>query len=139
MIVLDTNVVSEPLRPAPSPQVLVWLDRQSPQTLYLTAVNVAELMDGVYRLPAGRRRADLEAAVKTQVLPLFAGRVLPFDEAAARSFAKLHSRALAAGHTLGLADAFIAAIAASRGFAVATRDPAPFVAAGVDVIDPWGR
>jgi len=139
VIVLNANVVSEPLRPAPSPQVLVWLDRQSPQTLYLTAVNVAELMDGVYRLPAGRRRADLEAAVETRVLPLFAGRVLPFDEAAARSFAKLHSQALAAGHTLDLADAFIAAIAASRGFAVATRPMAPFVAAGVHVIDPWGR
>ena len=138
MIVLNANVVSEPLRPAPSPQVLVWLDRQSPQTLYLTAVNVAELMDGVYRLPAGRRRADLLAG-GTRVLPLFAGRVLPFDEAAARSFAKLHSQALAAGHTLDLADAFIAAIAASRGFAVATRPMAPFVAAGVHVIDPWGR
>jgi len=139
VIILDTHVVSEPLRPAPSPQVLAWLDQQSPQTLYLTAVNVAELMDGVHRLPAGRRRADLETALETQVLPLFAGHVLPFDEAAARSFARLYSQALAAGHTLGLADAYIAAIAVSRGFAIATRDVAPFVVSGVDVIDPWGR
>jgi predicted nucleic acid-binding protein len=137
VIVLDTNVVSEPLRPVPAPQVLAWLDRQSPATLYLTAVNVAELMDGVARLPDGRRRADLEAALATRVLPLFSGRVLPFDEAAAFSFARLHARSREHGHSLGLADAYIAAIAASRGFAVATRDTAPFVAAGVEVIDPW--
>ena len=137
MIILDTNVISEPLRPEPAPRVLAWLDRQSPSTLYLTAVNVAELMDGVARLPDGRRRVDLEAALATRVLPLFAGRVLPFDEAAAFSFARLHSTARAAGHSLGLADAYIAAIAVSRGFAVATRDVAPFRAAGVDVIDPW--
>lgn len=117
--------------------MLAWLDRQSPSTLYLTAVNVAELMDGVARLPDGRHRVDLEAALATRVLPLFAGRVLPFDEAAAFSFARLHSTARAAGHSLGLADACIAAIAVSRGFAVATRDVAPFRAAGVDVIDPW--
>lgn len=137
MIILDTNVISEPLRAEPAPQVLAWLDRQSPPTLHLTAVNVAELMDGVARLPDGRRRVDLEAALATRVLPLFAGRVLPFDEAAAFSFARLYSTARAAGHSLGLADAYIAAIAVSRGFAVATRDVAPFRAAGVEVIDPW--
>ena len=137
MIILDTNVISEPLRPAPAPQVLAWLDRQSPPTLYLTAVNVAELMDGVARLPEGRRRVDLEAALATRVLPLFSGRVLPFDEAAAFTFARLYSTARAAGHSVGLADAYIAAIAASRGFAVATRNVAPFRAAGVVVIDPW--
>lgn len=137
MIILDTNVILEPLRPEPAPHMLAWLDRQSPSTLYLTAVNVAELMDGVARLPDGRHRVDLEAALATRVLPLFAGRVLPFDEAAAFSFARLHSTARAAGHSLGLADACIAAIAVSRGFAVATRDVAPFRAAGVDVIDPW--
>lgn len=137
MIVLDTNVVSEPLRPAPAPQVLAWLDRQAPATLYLTAVNVAELLEGVARLPEGRCRAELEAALATRVLPLFAGRVLPFDEAAAFGFARLYARARAGGHALGLADAQIAAIAASRGFAVATRDAAPFVAAGVAVVDPW--
>lgn len=137
MIVLDTNVFSEPLRPVPAPQVLAWLDRQSPATLYLTAINVAELMDGVARLPEGRRRTELEAALATRVLPLFAGRVLPFDEVAAFSFARLQARARASGCAIGLADAQIAAIATSRGFAVATRDAAPFVAAGVDVIDPW--
>jgi len=137
MIVLDTNVISEPLRPDPAPRVLAWLDRQSPPTLYLTAVNLAELMDGVARLPSGRRRVDLEVALATRVLPLFIGRVLPFDEAAAFSFARLHSTARAAGHNLGLADAYIAAIAASRGFAVATRDLAPYMAAGVNMIDPW--
>ncbi len=137
MIILDTHVVYEPLRPAPAPQVLAWLDRQSPQTLFLTAVNMAELLDGVARLPPGRRRADLESALETRVWPLFAGRVLPFDEAAARSFARLHPQARATGHSLSVADGYIAAIAACRGFTVATRDTAPFLAAGVEVIDPW--
>ena len=137
MIVLDTNVVSEPLRPAPAASVLAWLDRQHPHTLYLTAITTAELFEGVGRLPAGRRRDELSAAIERRVLPLFAGRVLPFDEAAAAAFAQITGRARAAGHAISMADACIAAIARSRNFAVATRDTAPFVAAGLDVIDPW--
>lgn len=139
MIIVDTNVVSEPLRPQPAPPVLAWLDRQDPMSLYLTAVNVAELLDGVMRLPEGRRRADLDAALRQRVLPLFTGRVLPFDEVAAASVATILARARAAGRTLGVADAYIAGIAHSRGFAVATRDAEPFIAAGVAVIDPWAE
>lgn len=137
MIVLDTNVVSEPLRPAPAVSVLGWLDRQHPHTLYLTAITAAELFDGVGRLPAGRRRDELASAIERRVLPLFAGRILPFDEAAAVAFPRITARARAAGHATSMADACIAAIALSRNFAVATRDTAPFMAAGLEVIDPW--
>ena len=83
MIILDTNVVSEPLRPEPEPAVLAWLDAQAPATLYLTSVTLAELMTGVAALPAGRRRNKLGQALTEQVRPLFEGRVLAFDTPAA--------------------------------------------------------
>jgi len=88
-------------------------------------------------MPDGRRRVDLEAALVTRVLPHFAGRVQPFDEAAAFSLARLHRTARTAGYSLGLAESCIAAIFASWGFAVATRHLAAFMVAGVDLIDPW--
>jgi predicted nucleic acid-binding protein len=137
VIVLDTNVVSEPLRPMPDPAVLAWLDRQQAATLYLTTVNVAELLAGVEALLAGKRRASLEAAIGAQVLPLFDGRILPFDTLAARAFARVHATTQAAGHSIGFADCAIAAIAAANGFAVATRNVRDFSATGVELINPW--
>lgn len=137
MIVLDTNVVSEPLKPHPAPAVLAWLDRQAVETLYLTAVNVAELLDGVERLPDGKRKAALDAALRERVLPLFEGRILPFDLGAAEAFARLHARARAAGRGVSVADAYIAAIAHTHSCQVATRDGALFEALGVRTIDPW--
>lgn len=113
------------------------MDLQAPESLYLTTVNLAELLDGVARLPDGRRRQALERALREAVLPLFAGRILPFDEAAAKAFATVNSRAHSAGLGVGLADAYIAAIARARGFAVASRDGGPFSACGVPWIDPW--
>jgi toxin FitB len=139
MIVLDTNVVSEPLKPSPDAGVLAWLDRQAPETLYLSAVTVAELLEGVSRLPDGKRKAELAAAITQAVLPLFKGRILPFDEAAACALPGLLAQARSQGVTLGVADAYIAAIAASRGFPVATRDTAPFATVGVAVINPWAQ
>lgn len=137
MIVLDTNVVSEPLRPEPDPAVLAWLNAQEPQTLYLTTVNLAELLAGVTLLPAGRRRDALAQALSTQVVALFGGRILPFDAKAAEMFATLHANAHAQGNPIGFADGAIAAIAAANGFALATRNARDFNGAGVEVIDPW--
>ncbi len=137
MIILDTNVLSEPLRPNPDPTVLAWLDRQQPETLYLTAVNMAELLAGVEVLPAGKRRANLEVAIVGQVLSLFDGRILPFDLLAARAFARLNATAQATGQTIGFADCAIAAIASAHGFVVATRNVRDFSATGVDLINPW--
>jgi predicted nucleic acid-binding protein len=137
VIVLDTNVVSEPLRSAPDPAVLAWLDRQQPATLYLTTVNVAELLAGVELLPVGKRRASLDGAIGGQVLTLFDGRILPFDLLAARAFARLNAAAQAAGNTIGFADCAIAAIASAHGFALATRNVRDFSATGVELIDPW--
>jgi predicted nucleic acid-binding protein len=79
MILLDTNVISEPLRPTPEPRVIGWIDAQPMETLYLTAITVAELRAGMALLPAGKRRSGLHESLEKRVLPLFAGRVLPFD------------------------------------------------------------
>lgn len=137
MIVLDTNVVSEPLRRAAEPAVLAWLDRQAIETLFLSAISLAELRYGVAVLPDGRRKLGLGAALEGRVVALFGERVLAFDSAAADAYALIRSRARAAGHAIAPADGYIAATAAARGFTVATRDIRPFVAAGIPVIDPW--
>ncbi|MGL4574345.1 MAG: type II toxin-antitoxin system VapC family toxin [Burkholderiaceae bacterium] len=137
MILLDTNVVSEPLRPAPDPHVIAWIDAQALETLYLSAITVAELRAGVALLPAGKRRTGLQESLETQVLPLFAGRVLPFDLGCTQAYAQLLAKARVAGLAVASADGYIAAIAAANGLAVATRDTSAFEAAGAKVINPW--
>ena len=137
MILIDTNVISEPLRPAPQARVIAWIDAQPLETLFLSAITVAELRFGVASLPAGKRRTELHDNVEKRVLPLFAGRVLPFDLAAAQAYAELMVKARASGRAIGTADGYIAATARSNGFAIATRDTGPFESAGVPVIDPW--
>ena len=137
MTVLDTNVVSEPLRPSPAPQVLAWLDAQDPRTLFLSTVSVAELLVGAAYLPEGRRRSELEAGIANAVAQLFGDRLLPFDLAAATAFAPMMAKARAQGVPVSFADGQIAAMAATRGFAVAARDVEPSKAIGARVIDPW--
>ena len=137
MIILDTNVVSEPMKVNADPAVAAWLDRQAAETLYLTAVSLAELLVGVETMPAGKRREGVGAALGELLSRLFGARIMPFDENAARAYATLVARARANGCALSAADAEIAAIATVKGFTVATRDTAPFVAAGVPIVDPW--
>ncbi len=137
MILLDTNVISEPLQPVPNPRVIEWIDAQAIETLFLSAITVAELRFGISVLPAGRRKDRLVTRLENEVLPLFAERILPFDLAESQSYGDLMARARARGTPIGKADGLIAATAAARGLAVATRDTAPFLVAGLDVIDPW--
>jgi predicted nucleic acid-binding protein len=137
MILLDTNVVSEPLRPAPEARVSAWIDAQPLETLHISAVTVAELRAGVALLPKGRRRTGLHDNLEKQILPMFAGRVLPFDMACTSAYAELIAKARAAGLAIDAADGYIAACAVANGFAVATRDVRPFQAAGLTVINPW--
>jgi predicted nucleic acid-binding protein len=139
MIVLDTNVVLEPMKPNGNPSVMAWLDSQSAETLYLTATSLSELLVGVGILPEGRRKAGLGVALAELVTQLFGDRILLFDQEAAVTYASLISRARASGRHIAVADGQIAAIAAVRGFAVATRDTAPFEAAGVPIINPFER
>ena len=137
MILLDTNVVSEPLRHAPEVRVIEWIDAQPLETLYLSAITVAELRAGVALLPAGKRRTGLHDNLEKRVLPLFVGRVLPFDMACTNAYAELMAKARTAGLAIATADGYIAASAAANGFAVVTRDSSPFQAAGLTVINPW--
>ncbi len=136
MILLDTNVVSEAMKPEPDEAVRAWLDEQAAETLFLSSVTVAELMFGIGALPDGKRKDKLTDAVEG-VMELFADRILPFDTDAARHYAELAVKARAAGKGFPTPDGYIAAIAASRGFVVATRDTSAFDAAGLEVIDPW--
>lgn len=137
MIILDTNVVSEPMKPNGHLGVQAWLDGQVTETLYLTSTSLSELLLGVEVLPDGKRKLGLAAALNELLSSLFAARVLSFDQQAATLYAEHVSRARAAGRAISMADGQIAAIAAVHGFAVATRDTAPFVAAGVRVVNPW--
>lgn len=136
MIVLDTNVVSEAMKPEPHPAVRAWLNNQAAETLYLSSVTLAELLFGIGALPAGRRK-DMLALTLDGLMALFRDRVLPFDTDAARHYAGLAVTARAAGRGFPTPDGYIAAIAASRGFIVATRDTAPYAAGSVTVINPW--
>ena len=137
MILVDTNVVSEPLRRVPEPRVADWLDAQALETLYLSAITVAELHFGVRALPNGRRRNRLHEDLERQILPMFAGRVLPFDLAASQVYADLMAKTRTAGRAISVSDGYIAATAAANRMMVATRDTAPFEAAGLKTVNPW--
>ncbi|MDX1252087.1 MAG: type II toxin-antitoxin system VapC family toxin [Gammaproteobacteria bacterium] len=136
MIVLDTSVVSEAMKPEPHPTMLAWLNDQAAETLYLSSVTLAELLFGIAALPAGKRK-DMLAQTLDGLMGLFRDRVLPFDIDAARHYAELAVAAKTGGRGFPTPDGYIAAIAASRGFIVASRDTAPYEAAGVSVINPW--
>lgn len=137
MIVVDTNVVSELSKPDRSKAVIDWLDAQLAESLYITAINLAELLAGVAILPDGRRKNTLHEDLVAMLDRLFGSRILPFDAAAARCYAEQEKRTRAAGKSMPLADAQIAAIAAVHGYAVATRDTEPFTATGLVVVNPW--
>ena len=135
MILLDTNVLSEPLKPHPAPAVIAWLDDQTVDQLCISAVTVMEMLDGAARLDVGVRRLRLEEAINSLIARF---RCLAFDDFAARSYAQMAERARRAGHTISMGDAQIAAIAHANGIeAVATRDAGPFEAMGLQVLNPW--
>ena len=136
MILLDTNVVSEALKPEPASSVRQWLDAQAAQTLYLSTVTIAELLFGVGALPDGKRKSRLTAAVEG-VIGLFADRILPFDVDAARRYADLALKARSGGRGFPTPDGYIAALADSRRFVIASRDASAFAAVGLTGIDPW--
>lgn len=136
MIVLDTNVISEAMKPEPHAAVLAWLNNQVAETLYISSVTLAELLYGIAALPVGKRK-ELLAQALDGLMGLFRDRVLPFDVGAARHYAELAVTARSCGRGFPTPDGYIAAIAASRGFIVASRDTAPYKAAGVSVVNPW--
>jgi predicted nucleic acid-binding protein len=136
LIILDTNVASEPAASRGDERVLAWFDRQLPNSLFLTAISIAELFSGVAVLPEGRRKVALRQALE-EIVAEIATPILPFDREAALAHAAVVVQAKANRYTLPVADGQIAAIAKVHGFAVATRDVRPFRAAGVAVVNPW--
>jgi len=139
MIILDTNVVSEMLRPVPAPRVEAWLAGRSGATVYFTAVGEAELRHGVAILPAGRRRTALAKAIDEMLDEDFRERVLPFDRAASRAYATIAAERRAAGRPISQFDCQVAAIARVHGAVVATRNARDYAGCGIAVIDPWQR
>ena len=139
MTVLDTNVISEMMKPASirSPAVYEWLRRQAADSLYITSLTIAEILGGVEVLPDGQRKEGIRAGAERVFAEVFPGRVLSFDEVAARAFARISARLRKGGLAVGHVDIQIAAIAKTRGMAVATRDT-HFEECEVTVINPWG-
>ena len=137
MIILDTNIVSELMRPGPDANVVDWVAGQAALNLYLSTVSEAELRYGVEILPTGARRDKLLNEVEGMLREDFAGRVIPFDSAAAQAYAVIAAARRAAGRPINHADCQIAAIARSRGASVATRDTDDFDGSGIDIINPW--
>ncbi|HWM89477.1 MAG TPA: type II toxin-antitoxin system VapC family toxin [Thermoanaerobaculia bacterium] len=138
MIVLDTNVVSEMMRATPAPNVVAWLNGQDVSLLFLTAVTVGEVRYGLRALPQGKRRRFLEEGFERILAEAFAGRILAFDEAAARRYGEIMGQRKETGRPLAILDGQIASIAWSNGCSVASRNVQDFMECGVEVINPFG-
>jgi hypothetical protein len=137
MILLDTNALSELMRPAVTAEVAAWVRRQPPDELFTTSLCEAEIRYGIARLPPGHRRERLETAFGTLLAQGFAGRILAFDSDCAAGYATVRVRRGAAGRPISLPDAMVAGTALAYGAAVATRDVGDFAGCGIAVIDPW--
>lgn len=137
MFVLDTNVVSELMRPEPEASVSEWMARHPATSLFFTAVGEAELRFGVATLPTGTRREALSAKVEVLLRDRLRGRVLPFDSQAASAYAEIAARRRIRGLAVSYPDCQIAAIAHCHNAVVVTRNARDFEGTGIEVIDPW--
>jgi predicted nucleic acid-binding protein len=137
MIVLDTNVISELMRPRGESRVAAWADEQQAGGIYLTAITTAEFRYGIARLPDGRRKTDLADRIQRTLEEDFTGRILPFDDSAAAHYADIVSHRERQGLVISMADAQIAAVCRQHGAALATRNTKDFTRTGIDLIDPW--
>jgi toxin FitB len=136
MIVLDTNVVSELMRPAPDPKVLHWVGDQVAEDLHVTAVTMAEILHGIELISTGRRRDVLRAAAEKMFGEVFADRVLIFEDRAAHAFSQIASTRRRQGKPMSHVDAQIAAIARVHGATLATRNPYVFEGCGIRLVNP---
>ncbi|HXM65706.1 MAG TPA: type II toxin-antitoxin system VapC family toxin [Candidatus Acidoferrum sp.] len=137
--ILDTNVVSEPMQPSPSASVTAWLSQQPSGTLFITTITEAEILYGIELLPQGRRRAALVAGAELMFGKVLVGRILPFDEDAARAFAGIAASRRVQGRPIATLDAQIVAIAYCRDATLATRNTADFEGCGVRLVNPWAE
>jgi predicted nucleic acid-binding protein len=139
MIIVDTNVISEALKPVREPAVIAWLDAQVVETLYLTSPGLSELALGTESLPDGKRKEALRNDLDNLLRTFFGVRILPFDKESALIYGKLIAVARKAGRAISVTDGQIGAIASLHKFSVATRDTSPFTALSVHTINPWSQ
>ena len=137
MILLDTNVISELVRPVPEPAVQNFLRSRPPEELFTSAICEAEIRYGVARIPAGRRRDEVTARILAFLAEAFAGQILPFDSGCAACFAEIRASREARGKPIAVEDAMIAATTAAHGATLATRNLADFGDCGIEVVNPW--
>jgi toxin FitB len=137
MIVLDTNVISEVIKPDPSAKVIDWLARELPSNIFTTAITQSELLYGIELMPRGKRRAALETAIIKILKEIMGDRILPFDSQAAEVYARIAASRRSIGKPISEPDAQIAAIVHSRGASLATRNIGDFQHCGIKVVNPW--
>jgi hypothetical protein len=137
MIILDTNVLSELMKPRPARRVLDWVAARPATSLYTTSITEAEILYGVLLLPDGKRRRELELAVDAMLREDLGGRILPFSSDAARSYARIAVDRRKSGHPITHPDAQIAAIARANDATLATRNVLDFEDCGLSIVDPW--
>ena len=137
MIIIDTNVVAELMKVSPAGEVVAWMNDQEASTLFLTTITLGEIGYGLEILPQGKRRLQLEQGFERVIAEAFTGRILAFDEEAARLYGVLMGRCKAIGRPLSILDGQIASIARARGCAVATRNVRDFAECGVDILNPF--
>ena len=137
MILLDTNVISELMRPKPEPRVLAWANGLDPEAVAITAMNEAEILHGLARLPIGQRQLQLQQSWEELVTELFSGRILPFTSEAAHWYAAMLRHRERLARPMATADAVIAATALTHGVPLATRNVDDFEGIDLMVINPW--
>lgn len=137
MVILDTNIVAEMMKSSPSPMVVAWLNSQESSALFLTTISIGEIVYGLRVMPSGKRRLQLEQGFERVLAEAFAGRILAFDEEAARHYGEVMGRRKEIGRSLSVPDGQIASIARARGCAIATRNVRDFTECGVEVINPF--
>lgn len=137
MILIDTNIISELMKPAPDTNVIQWIDRQDIAKLFVSTITIAEISYGLNVLPEGNRRLNLEHAFNKAILEAFDNRILAFDESAAHNYGKIMSYRKKLGQPLGIPDGQIAAIASTQKAALATRNVRDFINCGLKLINPF--
>ncbi|MFI9404289.1 type II toxin-antitoxin system VapC family toxin [Nocardia sp. NPDC052316] len=134
---LDTNAVSEWIKPRPDPGLIEWLHEADEERMFLSVITIGEIRRGVERMPNGRRKARLTTWLSDQVTDRFDARLLPIDLGVAQAWGRIRARAEGAGHQVDAVDALIAATAEAHGLAVVTRNEKDFRGTGVQVLCPW--
>ena len=134
---LDTNVLSELMKPTPQMQVRQWVDAQTDESLYISAIAIGELLRGVAKLPDGTRRERTRAIIEERLIPHFAARILPLDHEILATWAALTVMCEQQGRTLPAVDSFIAATAAHHQLTLVTRNTRDFIGTGITLMNPW--